>query len=102
MAWLRAQKLDKTYDRDQLPIPSGLRDRTPRLATIYLCTDVQNDCHTPERNQINYRHHSVLFGNPLQNICKRLRALYLLYAVWVEIYTLKSYKRHNEAKGSCI
>ncbi|PRP75402.1 hypothetical protein PROFUN_15472 [Planoprotostelium fungivorum] len=42
----------------------------------------------------------VLFGNPLQNICKRSRALYSLYAVCVEMYTLKSYKRHKEAKGS--
>ncbi|PRP72911.1 hypothetical protein PROFUN_16992, partial [Planoprotostelium fungivorum] len=32
---------------------------------------------------------------------ERSCALYLLYAVWVEIYALKSYKRHKEAKGRC-
>ncbi|PRP73851.1 hypothetical protein PROFUN_10221 [Planoprotostelium fungivorum] len=42
------------------------------------------------------------YSSPLHNIGKRLCALYSLYAVWVEIYTLKSYKRHKEAKGSCI
>ncbi|PRP82539.1 hypothetical protein PROFUN_04844 [Planoprotostelium fungivorum] len=42
----------------------------------------------------------VLFGNPLQNICKRSHAQNLLYAVWVEMYTLKSYKRYKEAKGA--
>ncbi|PRP74819.1 hypothetical protein PROFUN_15911 [Planoprotostelium fungivorum] len=30
----------------------------------------------------------------------RSRALYWLYAVWVEIYTLKSYKRHKEEKAA--
>ncbi|PRP76434.1 hypothetical protein PROFUN_12046 [Planoprotostelium fungivorum] len=34
----------------------------------------------------------VLFDDPLQNICKRLRALYLLYAVWAEINLFEAHK----------
>ncbi|PRP74492.1 hypothetical protein PROFUN_16193 [Planoprotostelium fungivorum] len=42
MAWLRAQKLDKTYDRGKLP-----HTTQAKILPIYLCTDVQKDCHAP-------------------------------------------------------
>ncbi|PRP75256.1 hypothetical protein PROFUN_15818 [Planoprotostelium fungivorum] len=40
--------------RGQLPTPNGLKDTTPpKLACIYLCKDVQKDCHTPPSTSIH-------------------------------------------------
>ncbi|PRP73669.1 hypothetical protein PROFUN_16727, partial [Planoprotostelium fungivorum] len=42
--WLRAKKLDKTYDRGQVPTPSGLRDPTPPRQQSQ---PYQKNSHTP-------------------------------------------------------
>ncbi|PRP74199.1 hypothetical protein PROFUN_16333 [Planoprotostelium fungivorum] len=93
-----------------MPWQKGFRDKKQANRVANKCTIISPftvmfaNCQWDYHCTINMEYYSrficVLFGNPLQNICKCLRALYLLYAVWVEIYTLKSHKRHNEAKGS--
>ncbi|PRP86543.1 hypothetical protein PROFUN_05181 [Planoprotostelium fungivorum] len=49
-----------------LPTPNGLRNTTPpKLAAIYLCTDVQKDCHIPLQYLDSHISLSLLsFGSP--------------------------------------